>query len=126
MSETDLLRALWLRANTLGCRLYRNNVGKLPDAKGRWITYGLCPGSSDLIGWKTVTVTPEMVGTRLAVFCGVEAKLPKGVVSQEQRAFLEALRAAGGYAILARELEDLWVLHDPPQAMAIVPDEPEV
>jgi hypothetical protein len=31
-------------------RLWRNNVGALRDERGRLVTYGLCKGSSDLIG----------------------------------------------------------------------------
>ena len=107
MAESALVRALLLRGSALGARLFRNNVGALQDSRGGWVTYGLCKGSPDLVGWRSVTVTPDMVGTRLAVFVGVEAKTDRGWLSEEQRAFLGALEAAGGIAVVARSTEDL-------------------
>jgi ribosomal protein S19 len=38
------------------------------------VQFGLCKGSADLIGWKRVTVTPEMVGSTVAVFTSIEVK----------------------------------------------------
>ena len=37
--------------------LYRNNVGAYKDNTGRLVRYGLCKGSSDLVGDKTITIT---------------------------------------------------------------------
>ena len=43
-------------------RLFRNETGKLPDPRtGRWVQFGLAKGSSDLIGFKTIKITPEMI-----------------------------------------------------------------
>jgi hypothetical protein len=40
-------------------RIFRNQVGSLPDPRtGRLVTFGLARGSADLIGWRTITVTP--------------------------------------------------------------------
>jgi len=66
----------------------------------------LCVGSSDLIGWRSVTVRPEDVGRRLAVFVAIEAKTGGARLTKEQRAFVEAVRAAGGLAGVARSVED--------------------
>lgn len=107
MAESTLLRALLLRGSALGARLFRNQVGRYPTMDGRYISSGLCVGSPDLVGWKSVTITPDMVGRRVAVFVGVEAKTPVGRLSDEQRAFLGALEAAGGIAVVARSTEDL-------------------
>ena len=42
--------------------------------KARFVRYGLTKGSCDLIGWKTVEITPDMVGKKVAVFVGIEMK----------------------------------------------------
>lgn len=86
-------------------RLFRNNTGALKDHQGRMVQFGLCKGSSDLIGWRTITVTPDMVGRRLAVFTAIEVK-DKGRPTPEQIAFIEAVRAAGGLAGVARSVDD--------------------
>ena len=88
-------------------RLYRNNCGSLPDPRtGRLVTFGLARGSADLIGWRTITVTPAMVGTRLAVFTSIEVKTRTGRIRPEQQAWLEAVTQAGGIAIIARSVPD--------------------
>jgi hypothetical protein len=86
-------------------RLFRNNTGALKDQSGRMVTFGLCKGSSDLIGWRTITVTPDMVGRQLAVFAAIEVK-DKGRATPEQLAFIEVVRKAGGLAGVARSIEE--------------------
>ena len=87
-----------------GCtRVFRNNVGAWFDrSTNRRISYGLQVGSSDLIGWHSVVVTPEMVGRRVAVFTAIEVKTPTGRQSQKQRIWIEQVKAAGGIAGIAR------------------------
>jgi hypothetical protein len=87
-------------------RLWRNNVGRLLDQSGRPVTFGLCPGSADLVGYTTITVTPDMVGQRIAVFAAVEVKAPTGRPTPQQTAWLEHVTAAGGRAGIARSVED--------------------
>ena len=106
MTESALLKAVLLASSRLGARLFRNNVGVLQDARGVHVAYGLCKGSPDLVGWRTVTVTPDMVGRRVAVFVGLELKTATGRLRPEQRAFLSALEAAGGVAACVRSVED--------------------
>ncbi len=66
-----------------GFRLYRNNRGSLPDRRGIPVRFGLANDSEqlgrvlksgDLIGWDTVLITPEMVGTFIARFRSIEVK----------------------------------------------------
>lgn len=105
MSETAALQEIRLALGLLpGLRLFRNNVGVLRDREGRAVRFGLHPGSSDLIGWRTVTVTPDMIGQRVAVFTALEVKAPGGThkVTAEQRQFLDIVEAAGGIAGVAR------------------------
>jgi hypothetical protein len=88
-------------------RLHRNNVGSLPDPRtGRLVTFGLAPGSADLIGWRSVTITPDMVGQTVAVFVSIEVKTATGRVSPAQHNWLAAVQAAGGLACIARSVED--------------------
>jgi len=88
-------------------RLFRNNTGTLPDPKtGRPIQFGLARGSSDLVGWRSVVITPDMVGQRVAVFTAIEIKTPTGRITPAQRAWLEAVTKAGGIAGIARSVAD--------------------
>jgi len=88
-------------------RLFRNNVGVAEYPDGSRVAYGLCPGSADLIGWRTVEITPAMVGSRFARFLAVEIKAPPGRLTEAQRNFLDAVERAGGIAVLARSPENV-------------------
>lgn len=88
-------------------RLFRNQVGQLPDPRtGRPVQFGLAKGSADLVGWKTIEVTPDMVGQRLAVFTSIEVKTPTGRPTTYQKAWLTAVDKAGGIAGIARSVDD--------------------
>lgn len=115
-SESALLRHLLLAASALGARLFRNQIGRyrlacqtciLCQRDGRVVSSGLAVGSPDLVGWQTVTVTPEMVGQRIAVFVGIEAKTATGRLTEDQRAFQTALARAGARVGVARSVADL-------------------
>ena len=106
-SESSVLRGCLLAASKLGWRLFRNQVGTYKLADGRWLSSGLCKGSSDLIGWQTITITPDMVGQRVAVFTAVECKAEKGCTTPEQDNFLRQVNAAGGVAIVTKNPSDL-------------------
>ena len=86
-------------------RLWRNNTGALVDQQGRFVRFGLCKGSSDLIGLRSLEITPEMVGQRLAQFVALEIKTAQGVLSPEQRAFLRLVQELGGVAAVCRSIE---------------------
>jgi hypothetical protein len=88
-------------------RAFRNQCGALPDPRtGRLVTFGLARGSADLIGWRTVVVTPEMVGTKLAVFLSIEVKTPTGRLTPQQHNWQAAVLAAGGISGIARSVSD--------------------
>jgi hypothetical protein len=68
-------------------RLFRNNVGQGFQGKPQWlesgnlllkyprrINFGLCKGSSDLIGFRRRTITQDMVGQSIAQFVALEVK----------------------------------------------------
>lgn len=120
MSEIDFMRDAMVEGSRLGARLFRHNVAQawvghkiaqhgntITLANPRVLHAGLVKGGSDLIGWTVVEVTPEMVGTKVAVFTGVETKALRGNLSPEQRTFIRNVEEAGGYAGMARTLEDV-------------------
>jgi len=119
-AETTLQQKIRLALGTRpDLRLYRNNCGSLPDPRsGRLVTFGLARGSADLIGWRTITVTPEMVGTRLAVFTSIEVKTPTGRIRPEQQAWLATVQGAGGIAGVARSVTDAQHLVADPSNLA--------
>lgn len=85
---------------------FRNHAGALRDQRGKMVTFGLSPGSPDLVGWKTVEVTENMVGQRLAVFIGIEVKMPGEKPRDDQAHWLEQLAAAGGVAGVATSVDE--------------------
>ena len=112
MSEQRIQQEIRLALSRGPVRLYRNNTGTLRDQYGRPVQFGLAVGSADLIGWTTRTITPEMVGQRVAVFTSIEVKSATGRLRPEQRQWLEAVQAAGGIAGVARSVEDAQSLID--------------
>lgn len=107
-AETDLQQRIRLALGTRSdLRLFRNQVGQLPDPRtGRPVQFGLARGSADLIGWRSVTVTPEMIGQQIAVFTSIEIKTPTGRLTPPQSAWLKTVRDAGGIAGVARCVKD--------------------
>ena len=106
MSEQRIQQEIRLTCSNGNTRLFRNNTGTLKDQNGRPVQFGLCKGSADLIGWRTVSVTPEMVGTQVAVFASIEVKTAAGRLRPEQQQWLDAVQAAGGIAGVARSVSD--------------------
>lgn len=56
---------------------------------------------------KSIVITPELVGQRVAVFVGIETKSPKGVRSPAQIAFGASLERVGAIYVLARTVDDI-------------------
>ena len=106
MSEQVIQQEIRLAISSPTTRMFRNNVGSLKDENGRRVSFGLCAGSSDLIGWLTREITPEMVGKKVAVFTAIEIKTAKGRVSKLQQNFINAVRNFGGIAGVARSVDD--------------------
>ena len=104
MTEQQIQQEIRLALSRWPVRLWRNNTGTLYDRQGRPVQFGLCKGSSDLIGLRTITIGPEHVGQRLAVFAAVEVKSATGRVTTEQQAFIEQVQGMGGLAGVARSV----------------------
>lgn len=119
MQERDIQNAIRLAANDYG-RFFRVNVGTgwvgniirksantITLGNFRPLTTGVPKGFSDLIGLTEVTITPEMVGQKIAVFTALEVKSKNGKVSPAQRSFIDMVKARGGLAAIVRSVEDL-------------------
>jgi hypothetical protein len=120
MNETTILQRIRLAIGRIpGLRMFRQNVGKAwmgqvikqtPEyivlKNPRFVSFGLHPGSADLIGWKSVTITHDMVGKTVAVFASVEVKTPTGAVKTDQANWRAQVEEAGGIAIVARSEQD--------------------
>lgn len=121
ISQSERLNRIRIHASENDSRLFRNNVGEAWTGKSRWIEYlgrkifeiiapqrikfGLTEGSSDLIGWKTIVITEDMVGKKIAVFRAVEEKTGKDTLSEEQARFLNQVSISGGIAEIAESIE---------------------
>ena len=121
------MRRLQKAASSMGARLFRQNAGMAwvgnvrqyarPEhvlvRPGDVVVRNARPfhagvtGMSDLGGWVPVEITPDMVGTRIAIYTAVEVKTDDGRASGEQEAFIAAVRKAGGRAGIARNDGDL-------------------
>lgn len=137
MSQTARIKHILLALSKAGARVFRQNVGQgwvgksyrhtgaprsttLNDGdvvirQARPLHAGLCEGSSDVIGWRPLPITQDMVGGVVAQFIAVEDKSETDRATREQGAFLAAVKAAGGIAGVARSVEDaLTLLSSPP------------
>lgn len=133
MKESNIQRLIMLALSKEGLTVFRNNtgVGYQGDAvrfnrtetirvnKGnvlirnaRMLHAGLTVGSSDIIGWQSINITPDMVGKRIAVFTAVEVKTPKGRISEAQKQFLDAVKNSGGIAEVMTSDEDVILLRN--------------
>ena len=120
MSETTIQREIMLALGRHpNVRIWRNNTGNaVAGARyiridkpttvtlhaGDWIVkhgsriqYGLCIGSSDLIGLRVIN--------GVAQFLACEVK-DKGKATPEQENFLKVVRSLGGCSVLARSPEE--------------------
>jgi len=102
--ETKIQRAIMLALSEAGCTVWRNNtagawIGRTIHQSGAQVTladavmirFGLCVGSSDIIG-----IAPD------GRFLAVEVKTATGRPSKEQLTFINHVRAHGGIAGIAR------------------------
>ena len=137
MSEKNIQSQCWLEASKQGVTLFRNNVGVAiaitPPKKKSWtalmkavvgfvrqmggfaspIKYGLHEGSGDLVGWKTIVITTEMVGQKIAQFVSLEVKTATGTAEPDQITWLNNVRRAGGLAGVVRSPDEAVAVCNP-------------
>jgi hypothetical protein len=104
MTEQDIMRSIMLAPH--GCRLWRNNTGAIKGQTGRLVRFGLCKGSSDIIGITPITITADMIGKTIGVFTAIEVKTPKGKPTDEQINFIQRVKDLGGFAGVARSVDE--------------------
>lgn len=102
IKETDILREIQTLSRG-DVRLFRNNVGF--DLSNK-VKYGLAPGSADLIGWRTITITEHHVGRKVAVFAAIEVKTPTGRIREDQQNFIDFVDECGGISGICRSVQD--------------------
>ena len=82
-SESHIQSLVRLSEARDGCTLWRNNVGAGKLDNGSFVRWGLANESeqmnrqiksSDLIGWRRVTITPQMVGRTIAQLAADESR----------------------------------------------------
>ncbi len=118
-SETDIQRRIQIALSWGDSRMFRNNVGeawlgrdftvrdgRLINGKASRVVYGLCNGSSDLIGIHKVTITPAMLGREIGAFVAIEVKRPGKKPSDEQDRFMDMVMDLGGIAGVARSEDE--------------------
>ncbi len=93
-TEHGAAQRMRLQASQQGSILWRNNVGVFDDVRGIPVRYGLAneskqmnkkTKSSDYIGIRPVTITPEMVGDVIGQFVARETKKPGWTYSGTER-----------------------------------------
>lgn len=118
MSEKPLITKVILKFSEFGYRLFRINTGlawqgdvqKLDDGNilirnPRPFRAGI-KGMPDTIGFITLTVTPEMVGRKFAIFTALEMKHGKTKTTPEQINFLSMVEEKGGISAIVRDEQD--------------------
>lgn len=114
-TETALQHQIMLALSEAGCIVWRNNTGQswsgqvlhqqagtVTLGNARTVKYGLCVGSSDLIGIHCAT----------GKFIAIEVKTSKGRATIEQERFITAILISGGIAGIVRS---------PAEALALLP-----
>lgn len=118
--ETNVWKNAQLYASSLGHRLFRNQRYKGPIVrKGKvtkaWADCGVAgDGGSDLIGWRSIVITEDMVGKKIAQFVAAEAKTKDNIRggTPDQDAFIKTVKDFGGIAGYIYDNDDLKKLMD--------------
>jgi hypothetical protein len=96
-SEKEIMEAVMIEASRLGYVVWRNNSGMLYNKNGTPVKYGLCKGSSDLIGFCKGT----------GQFLAIEVKSSAGKLTESQIKFVDFVNKNGGKAIVCDDEKKL-------------------
>ena len=105
MKESSIQRAIRAKLGAMRIPMFRYQIGTYLASDGSFVHIGE-KGVSDLIGMTPYVVKQEDVGRTIAVFTALEVKTAKGRASETQTVWLDAVKRAGGIAIVARSPED--------------------
>lgn len=92
-------------ADRFGMQLFRNTVGGA-RLRGYWVTFGLAPGSPDMVGYWPLSLN----GTTLALFVGVEAKTGRDILRPDQVEFHQKLKAGGAVIFTVWSAQEFLIL----------------
>ena len=106
--ESTILQKIFrFIGSRMDTRIFRNNIGIAWRKDGTPIKFGVCnPGGSDLIGWKVVKITKNMIGKSIAVFVAIEIKQEKKEPTPKQWNFIYQVNTCGGLAGVAYSEKD--------------------
>ena len=128
MSEKKTINDVLIEASKRGWKLFRQNTGEgwagkmfrspMPCSvrmnptdvlirNAAPLKAGLCKGSSDIIGWKPVVITPDMVGKTVAIFTAIEVKYGTTRITEEQQNFVDQVNKHGGLAKIIYGVNEL-------------------
>ena len=63
---------------------------------------------SDLIGFKKIKITEDMIGQEIAQFVSIEIKTEKGKLTTQQNNWLNFINKSGGITGVARSIKDVF------------------
>ena len=108
MKEANVQALIMMALSDAGCLVWRQNTGVLPDRNGRLVRFGLCVGSSDIVG-----IAPD------GKFLAIEVKTALGQPTDAQLKFIKAVQRQGGRAGIARSAADAVEIACKPQPRGI-------
>jgi hypothetical protein len=86
--------------------MVRLHPGDVVIRGARAVTFGLAPGSADLIGVRRVSITPRMFGQTIGRLVAIEVKTQTGRLRAGQENFLNKMQEFGAVAGVARSVQD--------------------
>lgn len=115
-------------APSLGFTLMRNNNGACKNQEGRLVRFGVghisekdIMKSGDFVGTLEITITPEMVGKTVPIYCNVEIKpetfklkdeYKSGSREDKQWQHCKFIIDKGGFGCIVRSPDDLQYYYD--------------
>ena len=88
----------------------KNPDGSILIPNPNWFSSGLPRGFPDLFGYKSIIITPDMVGKKFAWFTAMEVKTKIGKLSTEQAEMLKRFDEDGCLNGVVRSVEDSIIL----------------
>ena len=97
-----------LRGNFYAGKLIKHNGSSVVLGFARRLKAGCGPdGMPDYIGWRQLTITPDMIGKTIAQFCAMELKRfdGQGRTTPEQIDMRDLINAQGGFAHIISSID---------------------
>lgn len=85
---------------------FRQKNGDILIRNPRVLIAGLTTGAADLVGWRTIEITEDHVGLKIAQFVSAEAKAGADKLREEQEIWAKNVIDAGGLAFEFRSVDE--------------------